>query len=98
VADTKPTVLGLAADLAIGHTTSRALIEAALAPIADAVGEGQRTYRKVYADQARAAADAQDRLRKAGYVDVDPDQTLAGSKALDDRSPARDDAPTRCAG
>ena len=39
MADTKPTVLGLAADLAIGHTTSRALIEAALARIADAVGE-----------------------------------------------------------
>jgi aspartyl-tRNA(Asn)/glutamyl-tRNA(Gln) amidotransferase subunit A len=105
---TKPTVLGLAADLATGRTTSSALIEAALARIADPAGEGARTFTKVYADQARAAADAQDRLRKAGYVasplaglpvsikdlfDVAGDITLAGSKALDDQPPAVQDAP-----
>ncbi len=104
----KPTVLGLADDLARGHTSSRALIEAALAKIADPSGEGARSFVKVYADTARAAADAQDRLRKAGYVasplaglpvsikdlfDVAGEQTLAGSKALDDRPPARHDAP-----
>jgi aspartyl-tRNA(Asn)/glutamyl-tRNA(Gln) amidotransferase subunit A len=104
----KPTVLGLAADLAAGRTTSRALVEAALARIADPTGEGARTFVKVYVDQARAAADAQDQLRQAGYVasplaglpvsikdlfDVAGEITLAGSTALDDRPPATRDAP-----
>src|SRR5271163_4781097 len=99
----KPTVLNLAEDLAAGRTTSRALIEAALARIADPTGEGVRTFVKVYSDTARAAADAQDRLRAAGYVasplaglpvsikdlfDVAGEPTLAGSKALDDKPPA----------
>src|SRR5205085_10238186 len=104
----KPTVLSLAAALVAGQTTSRDLVEAALARIADPRGEGARTFTKVYADSARAAADAQDRLRQAGYVasplaglpvsikdlfDVAGEQTLAGSKALDDASPATADAP-----
>jgi aspartyl-tRNA(Asn)/glutamyl-tRNA(Gln) amidotransferase subunit A len=104
----KPSVLGLAADLAAGRTTSRVLVEAALARIADPAGEGARTFTKVYVDHARAAADAQDQLRKAGYVasplaglpvsvkdlfDVAGETTLAGSKALDDRPPATRDAP-----
>src|SRR6185503_19025532 len=104
----KPTVLGLAADLAAGRTTSRELVEQALARIADPHGEGTRTFVKVYADSARAAADAQDRLRQAGYVasplaglpvsikdlfDVAGEVTLAGSKALDDHPPAAQDAP-----
>ncbi len=104
----KPTVLGLAEDLAAGRTSSRTLIEAALARIADPSGEGARSFVKVYADSARAAADAQDSLRKAGYVasplaglpvsvkdlfDVAGERTLAGSKALDDRPPAERDAP-----
>jgi aspartyl-tRNA(Asn)/glutamyl-tRNA(Gln) amidotransferase subunit A len=104
----KPTVSSLAEDLASGRSTSRALIEAALARIADPAGEGARTFVKVYSDTARAAADAQDRLRAAGYVasplaglpvsikdlfDVAGERTLAGSKALDDMPPARQDAP-----
>jgi aspartyl-tRNA(Asn)/glutamyl-tRNA(Gln) amidotransferase subunit A len=104
----KPTVLGLAADLAAGRTTSRTLVNAALARIADPAGEGSRIFTKVYADRARAAADAQDQLRKAGYVaspiaglpvsikdlfDVAGEVTLAGSTALDDRPPAERDAP-----
>ena len=108
MAAVKPTVLGLAADLAAGRTTSRALVDEALARIGDPAGEGSRTFVKVYADSARAAADAQDQLRKAGYVasplaglpvsikdlfDVAGEQTLAGSKALDDRPPAQRDAP-----
>ena len=64
----RPTVLSLGADLAAGRITSRALVEAALARITDLSGEGARTFTKVYAEQARAAADAQDRLRQAGYV------------------------------
>src|SRR5258708_18168820 len=108
MADAKPTVLGLAADLAAGRPTSRACVEAALARIADPAGEGTRTFTKVYADRARAAAAAQDQLRDAGYTasplaglpvsikdlfDVAGEQTLAGSKVLDDRPVAPADAP-----
>ena len=98
----------LAADLAAGRTTSRALVEAALARITDPAGEGSRAFVKVYHEAARAAADAQDRLREAGYVasplaglpvsikdlfDVAGERTLAGSRALDDAPPAKSDAP-----
>jgi aspartyl-tRNA(Asn)/glutamyl-tRNA(Gln) amidotransferase subunit A len=100
-------VAALAADLAAGRTTSRELIEQALARIADPAGEGKRAFVKVYDAAARAAAEAQDRLRKAGYVasslaglpvsikdlfDVAGDVTLAGSRALDDAPPAKADA------
>src|ERR1700730_3584612 len=103
----KRTVLEIAADLADGRTTSRELVEAALAQITDPGGEGARTSVKVYAERARAAADAQDQLRKAGYTasplaglpvslkdlfDVAGERTLAGSKALDDTPPAQCDA------
>ena len=104
----KRTVLDIKADLANGRTSSRELIEAALAQIADPAGEGARTFVKVYGDSARVAADAQDRLRKAGYIasplaglpvslkdlfDVSGERTLAGSKALGDSPPAVHDAP-----
>src|SRR5258707_896376 len=104
----KPTVTSLAASLAAGRTTSRALVEEALARIADPAGEGSRCFLRVYGDAARRAADAQDRLRAAGYVaspltglpvsikdlfDVAGERTLAGSKALDDMPPAQQDAP-----
>jgi aspartyl-tRNA(Asn)/glutamyl-tRNA(Gln) amidotransferase subunit A len=104
----KPTVLSLAADLAAGRSSSRALVEAALARIADPEGEGARTFIKVYADSAREAADAQDRLRRAGYVasplaglpvsikdlfDVAGEISLAASKALDDAPRASCDSP-----
>jgi aspartyl-tRNA(Asn)/glutamyl-tRNA(Gln) amidotransferase subunit A len=100
--------LDLAADLANERTTSRELVETALARIADPAAEGARAFVKVYAENARAAADAQDRLRKAGYVasllaglpvslkdlfDVSGERTLAGSKALDDSLSAQCDAP-----
>src|SRR5438034_963164 len=102
------TVLDLAEALAAGRTSSRELVEAALARVAAPDGEGARTFVAVYADSAMAAPDAQDRLRKAGYVasplaglpvsvkdlfDVAGERTLAGSKALDDRPPAAADAP-----
>src|SRR5258707_13282656 len=104
----RPTLQMLAADLAAGRTTSRDLVEAALARIGDPAGEGKRAFVKVYADTARAAAEAQDRLRAAGYVasplagipvsikdlfDVAGERTLAGSKALDDAPSATADAP-----
>jgi len=101
------TIIEQANALGAGRTTSRALIEQALDRIADPAGEGARTFIKVYGETARAAADAQDRLRAAGYVvsplaglpvsikdlfDVAGERTLAGSKALDDAPPARRDA------
>jgi aspartyl-tRNA(Asn)/glutamyl-tRNA(Gln) amidotransferase subunit A len=104
----RPTLTALAVDLAAGRTTSRDLVEAALARIADPAGEGKRAFVRVYDREARMAADAQDRLRKAGYVasplagipvsikdlfDVAGEVTLAGSKALDDMPPAAADAP-----
>lgn len=105
---TRPTIASLAADLASGRTTSRALVEQALTRIADPAGEGARAFIKVYRQQALAAADASDALRKAGMVasplaglpvsiknlcDVASETTLSGSKALDDAPPAKADAP-----
>src|ERR1700731_436349 len=99
----KRTVLEIAADLADRRTTSRELVEAGLAQICASAGEGARTFAKVYAENARAAADAQDRLRKAGYIasplaglpvslnylfDVAGERTLARSKALGDNPAA----------
>ncbi|TMJ28629.1 MAG: amidase [Alphaproteobacteria bacterium] len=103
-----PTILQLAAELAAGRTSSRKLTDEALARVADPKGEGQRAFIKVYRQQAIAAADASDALRKAGLVagplagipvsiknlcDVAGDTTLAGSKALEDAAPAKQDAP-----
>src|SRR5215468_9732786 len=101
-------VLDKAADLANGRASSCDLIEAALAQIVDPTGEGAHTFVKIYGDNARAAANAQDRLRMAVYIasplaglpisikdlfDVSGERTLAGSKALDDSPPASGDAP-----
>jgi aspartyl-tRNA(Asn)/glutamyl-tRNA(Gln) amidotransferase subunit A len=103
------TVQRLAADLAAGKTSSRELVEAALARIADPAGEGQRAFTKLYASTARAEADLSDALRRAGIVrspveglpisvkdlfDVAGDSTRAGSKLLADAPPAQRDALT----
>ena len=95
-----------ARDLAAG-TSSRSLVEACLARIADAAGEGRRTFLKVHADQARAAADYIDGLRRhraapsrfAGIpvsvkdlFDMAGDITTAGSVALRDAPAAKRDA------
>ncbi|HKT18535.1 MAG TPA: amidase [Stellaceae bacterium] len=101
------TVLHLARELDAGRTSSRRLVEEALARIADPAGEGARSFRVVYREQALAAAEAQDKLRQAGYkpsplaglpvsikdlFDVKGETTLAGSIALDDAAPAPRDA------
>jgi len=103
-----PTILQLAAELAAGRTSSRKLTDEALARIEDPKGEGKRAFIKVYRQQAIAAADASDAMRKAGLVpgplagipvsiknlcNVAGDTTLAGSRALDDAPPAQADAP-----
>ncbi len=79
-----------------GSTSSVALTEAALARAQDPAGEGARVFTRVYADQARAAAQASDTLRAAGLArspidglpvsikdlfDVAGETTLAGSVA-----------------
>ncbi len=102
------TVAALAADLSAGRTSSRALVEQALARIADPAGEGARAFLEVHAEAARAGADHADRLRKAGVVrsavdglpvslkdlfDVGGQVTRAGSKVLAGAPPARADAP-----
>jgi aspartyl-tRNA(Asn)/glutamyl-tRNA(Gln) amidotransferase subunit A len=102
-----PTIAQLSADLALGKTTSREQTEACLDRILDAGGEGPRTFTRVHADAARAAADAADRLRRAGVTlspiagvpvsvkdlfDVAGEPTLAGSKVLCGTAPASADA------
>src|SRR5438445_12704771 len=91
------TVAQLQRDLLAGRTTSRELIEQALAKIGAPYGEGPRAFLKVYEDAARADADHADELRKRGVrrsavdglpmslkdlFDVAGDVTRAGSKVL----------------
>ncbi|MCP3373974.1 amidase [Bradyrhizobium cajani] len=104
-----PTLAKLAEDLESGRTTSRRLVEACIARIADPAGEGQRAFIHVDRDAALAAADAMDALRKvkaepsryAGIpisikdlFDIKGQTTRAGSRALDDSDPAEHDAAT----
>ena len=94
------TLRSLAADLATAKTTARKLTDACLARIADPKGEGIRAILHLDANGARAAADAQDALRKAGahgspyagipiaikdLADIRGQVTRAGSTALADR-------------
>jgi aspartyl-tRNA(Asn)/glutamyl-tRNA(Gln) amidotransferase subunit A len=83
-------------------------LEAALVRIADPNGEGKRTCLTVYAESARAAADAADARARNGIslgpldgrivsikdlFDVAGEPTRAGSKILADAPPAKADAP-----
>ena len=96
----------IAHDLATGQTTSRQLIEDALARIE--TGEGPRAFIKTHSTQARIMADAADALRKAGrspgpyagipiavkdLFDIAGEPTPAGSKVLADAPPATRNAP-----
>src|SRR5258708_24510605 len=84
-------------DLVAGRTTSRELVEQALAKITAPYGEGARAYLKVYAETARADADYADKLRQRGVrrspvdgltvslkdlFDVAGDVTRTGSQVL----------------
>ena len=104
----KSAISGHARSFASGATSSFALTEECLLRISDPAGEGKRTFIKVWADEARAAAKAQDSLRKIGLapspiagmpisvkdmLDVEGEVTLAGTKALDDAPAATQDAP-----
>src|SRR5260370_17906601 len=100
----QPTLAALATALREGRTSSRALVDEALARIADPAGEGKRAFLRVYAEQARAAAEAQDRLRALGIAggplagvpisikvlfDADGEPSPPGPTALPDAPPAR---------
>jgi aspartyl-tRNA(Asn)/glutamyl-tRNA(Gln) amidotransferase subunit A len=100
------TVAQLTRELDEGRTSSRQLVEQALARIAAPDGEGKRAFMKVYEEAARAEADHCDRLRKAGVrrspidglpvslkdlFDVAGDVTRAGSKVYAEK--AKQDAP-----
>src|SRR5439155_5257593 len=94
--------------MASGAASSVSLTEQCLARISDPAGEGKRAFVKVWADAARAAAKAQDSLRRIGQapspiagmpvsvkdmLDVAGEITLAGTKAHADAPPATQDAP-----
>ncbi len=100
------TIAKAAADLAAG-ANSRGLVEQSLARISDKSGEGGRTFLKVRAEEALAAADFYDRLRARGappspfagipvslkdLFDMAGDVTTAGSVALREEPPAARDA------
>jgi aspartyl-tRNA(Asn)/glutamyl-tRNA(Gln) amidotransferase subunit A len=102
-----PSLAATAADLACAKQTSRALVEACLARINDRAGEGKRTFLKVHAEAALAAADYYDCLRVRGAApspyagipisikdlfDIAGDVTTAGSLALREAAPAPRDA------
>ncbi len=100
-------IAALARELAEGRTTSRRLVEAALARIADPVGEGGRAFTRVSTPEALLAADASDRMRKDGVVpsplaglpvtikdlfDIEGEVTTAASRILREKPPAVRDA------
>src|SRR5262249_40439639 len=99
------TITALAADLASGKTTSRALTEAALSSMA----EDPAAFTSFDRAKALAAADSSDRLPAYGIVPsplagiplsvkdlvgVAGDTTAAGSAVLREGAPATRDAPT----
>jgi aspartyl-tRNA(Asn)/glutamyl-tRNA(Gln) amidotransferase subunit A len=103
-----PTLASLAADLDVGRTTARALVDECLAKIADTDGEGARAFLHVDAEAAIEAAEAMDRLREVNAApspfagipisikdlfDIKGQVTRAGSRALEDSAPAAADAP-----
>ncbi|KAA1052836.1 amidase [Azospirillum argentinense] len=104
---TTPTIATLSRQLDDGATTSRQLVDSTLAAIAAGGEEARKTYTALHAEQARAAADAQDLLRRAGQhpsplaglpisvkdlFDETGHVTRAGSRALEGAAPASRDA------
>ncbi|MDQ2103757.1 amidase family protein, partial [Azospirillum isscasi] len=100
---TIPTIAALSRQLDKGATTSRALVDSALAAIEAGGEEARKTYTALHAEPARAAADAQDLLRRAGprpsplaglpisvkdLFDEAGHTTRAGSRALEGGAPA----------
>jgi len=105
--ETLPGVYGTMGELASGRLRARELVERCLQRIEDPAGQGRATFLEVFAQQARAEADAIDALRARGVVlpalagipisvkdlfDVAGLITGAGSKVLRSRTPAVRDA------
>ncbi|MEP9350489.1 amidase [Xanthobacter sp. KR7-225] len=103
----RPTLAELAAALAAGRVSARALTEACLARIDDPQGEGARAFALVDREGALKAADAQDALRQAGAApsafagipigvkdlfDIRGQVTTAGSRVLAGNALAEADA------
>jgi len=101
-------IADIATDLQNGTATSRGLVEEALAKIENPAGEGSRTFIRVFREEALAAAEASDKLRAVGLVpsplagipvsikdlcDVAGVTTYAGSRTMQNSSPATQDAP-----
>src|SRR5256885_13944533 len=84
-------------DLAAGRTTSREIVEQALAKISAPYGEGARSFIKVYGDTARAEADYADKLRKSGVrrspIDGLPDSLKDLFDVAGGGTPARSEGP-----
>jgi aspartyl-tRNA(Asn)/glutamyl-tRNA(Gln) amidotransferase subunit A len=90
-------------DLAAGKLRSSDLVESCLSAIADASGEGARTYTRVFADSARSQAKDFDKHRTTGALaglpisvkalfDVAGETTTAGSVVLAQAPAAKADA------
>lgn len=103
----QPSLDQLADDLDNRRTTSVELVEACLARIDDAQGEGARVFLHVMRKEALANAEGIDKLRAAGtppsryagipvsikdLFDIKGQVTRAGSRVLDDRPAASEDA------
>jgi aspartyl-tRNA(Asn)/glutamyl-tRNA(Gln) amidotransferase subunit A len=97
------TIAQALADLEAGRTTTRKLVERCLERTEDPEGEGSKAFVKVYAEQARASADAMDALRQVNRApgplagipisfkdvfDVAGERTAAGSRVLAEAKPA----------
>jgi aspartyl-tRNA(Asn)/glutamyl-tRNA(Gln) amidotransferase subunit A len=89
-------------------SSSRDRLEEALTRINDPEGEGSRAFRKIYVEEARAAADAADARAKYGHTqgpfdgrivsikdlfDVAGEPTTGGAKVYEGAPPAKADAP-----
>jgi aspartyl-tRNA(Asn)/glutamyl-tRNA(Gln) amidotransferase subunit A len=89
-------------------SSSRDRLEAALSRVNDPRGEGSRAFRKLYVEEARAAADAADARARYGHslgpldgrivsikdlFDVAGEPTIGGAKVYESAPPAKADAP-----
>ncbi|MEA2841683.1 MAG: aspartyl-tRNA(Asn)/glutamyl-tRNA(Gln) amidotransferase subunit [Methylobacteriaceae bacterium] len=89
-------------------SSSRERLEAALSRINDPKGEGSRAFRRVYAEEARAAAAAADARTRYGHrlgpldgrilsikdlFDVAGEPTTGGAKVYESAPPAKADGP-----
>lgn len=103
-----PTIADVSASLASKQTTSRKLVDAAIAAIDDPAGQGAKAFIRRNDARARAMANASDVMRGVGQVrsplegiaisvkdlfDLAGEVTTAGSVANNHSAPAAADAP-----